>query len=556
MATINILVADNDPNYRASLVEDILKPEGFAVFQAENRQQALRILKEQLIHIAILDIRLEDDDDPSDQSGIEVYEEIDPIVARVLLTGYPPQGVESGMFPNRLGVSLGGRYLETFVLSKKANPPELLEAVRRLLKEEFEIISKRRIAVLTSGGDSPGMNAAIRAIVRTAMANHVEVLGVYDGYRGLVQNRMSKLRWNGVSDIIQLGGTILRTSRYPEFRSDSVREPAVEVIEHKHISGVVVIGGDGSMKGAQVLANDLRQRDYQLQIIGLPGTIDNDILGTDMSLGAASAANAMIHEFNNMLRPAQALRRIFIGEVMGRYSGYLALQAALGVGADAALLPEKVVKIDPPVSDGDTRPWRARIAKFETQALLRRKLDEIAETLEHGFRAGKAYGFIVLAEGIDQLTRDEDLGIRLNGEFVRRYLENQIVHWPIKPDIETVTTHSPDREIDWEMEPPPDVRAHVLGYPVRGVSPCRFDVFLGGILGVEAVNALLAGKTDIMLGWQRRKQEITETPISQVVTLSDRPPEEIWQDRPEWSKALEHLELLACPPAMYRLSSL
>ncbi len=217
--------------------------------------------------------------------------------------------------------------------------------IQQALDEEFEIIPKQRIGVLTSGGDSPGMNAAIWAIVRTAMANDVEVMGIQNGYYGLVHDQMRKLKWSEMSDIVDQSGTILGTARYPEFAQPDIRDKAIENIARRHISGLVVIGGDGSMKGAHALTQQLKQQGKEFWTVAIPGTIDNDLWGTDMSLGAASAANAMTEEMRNMIQPAKALKRVFVCEVMGANCGFLAIQAALGIAADVVIIPEQIIEV-------------------------------------------------------------------------------------------------------------------------------------------------------------------------------------------------------------------
>jgi 6-phosphofructokinase 1 len=477
-----------------------------------------------LIHLAILDIRLENDDDPSDLSGLELCEEIDPLVAKILVTAYPPAGVAVGIYADKIQIPFGDRQLEVHVITKQDSPRLVLKAIAKSLQDQFEIIPRRRIAVLTSGGDSPGMNAAIRSIVRVALDNEVEVIGVQDGYQGLVEDHTYKLTWNFVSDILVQGGTILGTARFPGFSKRAVREKAVENIMRKQISGLVVIGGDGSMKGARVLAQDLEDLGSQFQTVTIPGTIDNDLWGTDMSLGAASAANAMIDQLRDMIRPAQALRRIYVCEVMGRYCGYLALQAALGIGADAVIIPEKVVEVDPAVAANAPEKWMDRVKSIETEDRFREYLDRVASVLEAAFAAGKQYGFVVMGEGIGQLTDD-----LLNMHYVRRYLEDRIKRWSVAV--------------------PPDVRAHILGYPVRVEPPCHYDIWLGTVTGAAAVQCLLAEKSDVMVGWTER-DGITTRSLEQVVQMSNRPPHETWLDRPGWHELLELQEALASPPAL------
>ncbi len=522
MTHFKILVVDNDPDALESLVKGVLESEGYVVFQAQSPEEARQILEKRLIHLAILDIRLIDDDDPHDESGLKLSREIGSFVAKIMLTGYLPGGIMGG-FPNKTLIPFADRFIELYVIEKGSDPGDVLAAVKKALTEKFEGISERRIAVLTSGGDSPGMNAAIRAIVRVAMDNDIEVIGIEDGYKGLVYNLMHKLTWNEVSDILAQSGTILGTARLPEFSDPTVREKAIMNIRRNQISGLIVIGGDGSMQGAQALMKDLKKLEWGLQTIAIPGTIDNDLWGTDMSLGAASAANAMIEEMRNMLRPAQALRRIFVCEVMGRYCGYLAVETAMGVGADVVIILEQILQIRP--GSTDFEPLKKRIMVEATEDNFRKHLKESANLLKGAFAAGKGYGFVVMSEGIRLLLAANGL----DAERVRRYLEDDIK--------------------SWQQDDPPDVRAHVVGYPVRGVRPCRFDLWLGARLGAAAVQGLLDGKTEVMVGWSEA-QGILETSFDEVVNKSKRSPQEIWNDRPKWQELLEMQEALACPPSL------
>lgn len=518
-----ILVIDNDPGLRASLAEDVLKPEGYRVFQASSAEEAKKLLDENLIHLAVVDVRLREDKNPNDQSGLDFCKELDALVARVIVTGFPDDWrlVRTALLP-----SSKRHHLVDYFISKGDDgmQGDLLAVIQKCLNEEFEIIPRKRIGVLTSGGDAPGMNAAIWAIVRTAMSNGIEVIGVEDGYEGLTNNQMYKLRWNHVSDILLQGGTILGTSRFEDFKNPVIRAKAVENIYRKHISGLIVIGGDGSMQGATALANDLKERNISLQTIAIPGTIDNDLHGTDMSLGAASAANAMIEVLRDMIRPAQALRRIFVCEVMGRYSGFLALEAAMGIGADVVLIPECIVEVRSPRKSTAAGPFKGRIDRRKTTKNLHSELDEAAKTLEAAFALGKRYAFVILAEGIGQLTNGE-----LNAKYVRGYLEDCIQ--------------------DWTIDSLPDVREHVLGYPVRGVPPSRFDIWLGAELGAEAVRCLIEEKSGLMVGWTE-EAGVIETPFAEVVAKSNRPPKEKWPDRPKWQRLLELQRVIACPPSL------
>lgn len=522
MANFKILVADNDESFRQSLAKDVLEPEGYQVFQAGSPDEARLILDKELIHLAIVDIRLTDDDDPHDTSGFLLCGEMDSSVARIVLTAYPPEREPIVAFPAKVRVPINSGFLMLYLLTKQVGTDILLEAVREALREEFDIVPERRIAVLTSGGDSPGMNAAIWAVVRSAMGKSVEVMGVQDGYRGLVENDMAKLPWNYVSTIMEQGGTILGSGRYEDFTKPEVRKKAIPNIRRKRISGLVMIGGDGSMNGAKALANDLQEEGEAFPIVAIPGTIDNDLWGTDMSLGAASAADAMINQLRNMIRPAQALRRIFVVEVMGAFSGYLALQSALGIGADAVIIPEQVVEVTPPANSTDSSSWRKRVKSVATQKNVLKRLEEIAALLDGAFSAGKRFGFVVLAEGVQKSAPDN-----VNREKIRKDLEDLIK--------------------EWDQRKHPDVRSQELGYPVRGVSPNRFDIWLGARLGMAAVDALLDNKANVMVGWSE-ETGIIETPFDKVVAKSNRAPKEIWQDRPKWQEMLTMQKTLACPP--------
>jgi 6-phosphofructokinase 1 len=523
MKGFTILVADNDPDYRESLAASVLEPEGFQVHQAASPEQAQQLLQKYLIHLAILDVRLENDDDPHDMSGLALCKAIDPVVARILLTAYPPGGLDIGTYPVKTHIPCNGRTMEVYMLTKQEGPGIVLEAVKESLEERFEISPHQRIAVLTSGGDSPGMNAALRSIVRVAMDNGVEVFGAENGFQGLVDDQMYRLTWHSVSDILVQGGTILGAGRCQQFRAKASRRRAIDNLLCKQISGLIIIGGDGSIRAAMALEKDLAQVEGDIQTVIIPGTIDNDILGTDMSLGAASAANAMIEQMRNMIRPAQAMRRVFVCEVSGRYSGYLALMAALGIGADAVITPEQVIAVGA-WGKGQPRLWEARVKHDETEVRFQARLDEVADVLEAAFAAGKQYGFVVLSEGIGQLT-----GALLDRHYARRHLEERIKQWS-----------TPNR---------PEVREHILGHPVRGVSPCHFDVWLGAALGAEAVRCLLLSEQNVMVGWSEREGIITRR-LGYVVRRSNRPPGAKWRDRPKWQEWLELQQALASPPSL------
>ncbi|MEI6631371.1 MAG: 6-phosphofructokinase [bacterium] len=198
----------------------------------------------------------------------------------------------------------------------------------------------KRIGVLTSGGDASGMNAAIRSVVRYAVHNKLEVMGIFRGYAGLINEELKILDHRSVSNIINRGGTILKTARCLEFLNEEGQSRAVSVIKNNKIDGLVLIGGDGTYRGGIEL-----NRKWSVPCIGLPGTIDNDINGTDSTVGSDTAVNTALDAIDKIRDTATSMERIFVVEVMGRESGYIALQVALGGGAEDVLLPEKKVDL-------------------------------------------------------------------------------------------------------------------------------------------------------------------------------------------------------------------
>ena len=223
----------------------------------------------------------------------------------------------------------------------------------------------KRIAVLTSGGDAPGMNAAIRAVVRTANFHHIEVYGAERGYAGLIEGELQMLTRRSVSDTIQRGGTILRTARSVEFTTYEGRKKAAEALADRNIEGLVVIGGDGSLRGA----NDL-YKEFGVRVIGVPGTIDNDLGYTDRTIGFDTAVNTALGAINSLRDTMSSHDRVVIVQVMGRKSGEIALHAGIAGGAEVILVPEKEVDFD-----------------------------DVASVLNRGKAVGKTSGIVVLAEG-------------------------------------------------------------------------------------------------------------------------------------------------------------
>ena len=220
------------------------------------------------------------------------------------------------------------------------------------------------IGILTSGGDAPDMNAAIRAVTRSAIYNGLKVKGIYRGYKGLITGEIKEFKTENVSNIIQLGGTILKTARCQEFRTPEGRQIAYETMKREGIDALVIIGGDGSLTGARLLAQE-----FDVPCIGLPGTIDNDLYGTDTTIGYDTALNTILDAVHKIRDTATSHERLFFVEVMGRDAGFLALNGAIAAGAEAAIIPE-----------------------FNTE------VDQLEEFINNGFRKSKSSSIVLVAE--------------------------------------------------------------------------------------------------------------------------------------------------------------
>ncbi len=220
------------------------------------------------------------------------------------------------------------------------------------------------VGILTSGGDAPGMNAAIRAVTRAAIYNGLKVKGIYRGYKGLITGEIQEFKTQNVSNIIQLGGTILKTARCAEFKTPEGRQIAHETMVREGIDALIVIGGDGSLTGARLLAEE-----YDVPCIGLPGTIDNDLYGTDTTIGYDTALNTILDAVDKIRDTATSHERLFFVEVMGRDAGFLALNGAIAAGAEAAIIPE-----------------------FNTE------VDQLEEFIKNGFRKSKSSSIVLVAE--------------------------------------------------------------------------------------------------------------------------------------------------------------
>jgi len=288
-----------------------------------------------------------------------------------------------------------------------------------------------RIAVLTSGGDAPGMNAALRAVVRAASYYKIECFGVYRGYQGLIEGDFLKMDARSVHHIIQKGGTVLKSARSKEFRTIEGRKKAYDSVVDEKIDALVIIGGDGTFTGGMIF-----QKEFNFPVIGIPGTIDNDIFGTDFTIGYDTALNTAIEVIDKIRDTASSHNRLFIIEVMGRDAGFIALNSGLGAGAEEILIPEEDLG-----------------------------LDRLLNSLEHSRRSGKSSSIVVVAEG-DKSGK--------NVYELASYVEE----------------HLPQYE----------VRVSVLGHMQRGGSPSCFDRVLASRMGVKAVELLLDGKSNLMVG--------------------------------------------------------
>lgn len=286
------------------------------------------------------------------------------------------------------------------------------------------------IAVLTSGGDSPGMNAAIRAVVRTGIYHKLNVYGVMYGYKGMINGDIHKMESKSVANIIQRGGTILKTARSKEFYEYDGRKQAYEELKKLGINGVVVIGGDGSFKGALAFSQE-----FDIPCIGLPGTIDKDIAGADFTIGFDTAVNTAVEAIDKIRDTADAHDRLFIVEVMGRDAGYIALHSGIATGAEHILVPER-----------------------------RTNIDDIVNALQANERRKKLVNIIVVAEGDAYGGADE----------LARALRERVPHI--------------------------DTRVCILGHIQRGGSPTCLDRVIASRLGFAAVEALLEGKHNCMIG--------------------------------------------------------
>ncbi|MCA9405157.1 MAG: 6-phosphofructokinase [Candidatus Omnitrophica bacterium] len=273
----------------------------------------------------------------------------------------------------------------------------------------------KRIGILTSGGDGPGMNAAIRSVTRFALNEGLKVSGIMRGYEGLLKEEIEDFDHRSVSNIINRGGTILKTARSKDFAEDAGKEAAVKILKKHGIGALVVIGGDGSYKGAARLYEK-----FGFPTIGLPGTIDNDINGTDQTIGCHTAVHTALEAIDKIRDTAHSMERIFIIEVMGNRSGYIAVEVALGAGAEEVIVPERTFDYDKMVQDIKAGHQRGKISWMIVVAEGAGKAHELATTVTS--MTGLESRFVVLGHvqrGGTPLGQDRILATRLGAEAVR-----------------------------------------------------------------------------------------------------------------------------------------
>ncbi|MER3373057.1 MAG: 6-phosphofructokinase [Allomuricauda sp.] len=314
----------------------------------------------------------------------------------------------------------------------------------------------KKIGVFTSGGDSPGMNAAIRSVVRTCAYLKIECVGIYRGYQGMIEGDFKTLDARSVNNIINKGGTILKSARCQEFRTKEGRKKAYDQLKKEGIDAFVVIGGNGSFAGAMLF-----NEEYGFPIMGIPGTIDNDILGSSYTIGFDTAINTVVDAIDKIRDTASSHNRLFFVEVMGRDVGHIALNAGVGAGAEEILIPEQNLG-----------------------------LERLLDSLKRSKKSGKSSSIVIVAEG-DKTGK--------NVFELKEYVEE---HLPIY-----------------------DVRVSVLGHMQRGGNPSCFDRVLASRMGVKAVESLLEGKSNYMVGI--RDTKLVLTPIAEAIKAHTEIDEEL-----------------------------
>ena len=306
----------------------------------------------------------------------------------------------------------------------------------------------KRIAVFTSGGDAPGMNAAIRAIVRNAFNNDLHIYGIMRGYEGMIDGNFKRLETTDVSNIIHRGGTVLKTARSKRFLTSDGRKMAYENLMYHDIDGLIAIGGNGTFTGALQFTEEYPD----IPIVGIPGTIDNDLYGTDFTIGFDTAVNTAVQAVDKIRDTADSHNRLFFVEVMGRNSGYIALHTAISGGAGGVLIPEEESNID-----------------------------DLVKLLKRGAKRAKLFSIVIVAEGN---------------------------HMGTVYDIAAAVEH--------QIDVFDDIKVTVIGHLQRGGSPSTFDRVLASILGFGSVEALLAGKSGVMVGF--RNNNVHYTSFKEAIT--------------------------------------
>lgn len=299
----------------------------------------------------------------------------------------------------------------------------------------------KKIGVLTSGGDAPGMNAAIRSVVRTCAFHNIKCVGIYRGYQGLIEADFKEMGPRSVKNIVNRGGTVLKSARSKDFMTEQGRKLAFENLQKEGIDSLVVIGGDGSFTGAMVFS-----KEFGIPVVGIPGTIDNDIYGTSHTLGFDTALNTVVEAIDKIRDTANSHNRLFFIEVMGRDAGHIALNAGIGAGAEEILIPEENLG-----------------------------LERLLESLRQSKASGKTSSIVVVAEGENTTGK--------NVSELKEYVEKNMPEY--------------------------DVRISVLGHLQRGGAPSCFDRVLASRFGVKAVETLLEGKSGYMVGLLNDKVELT-----------------------------------------------
>ncbi|WP_431160452.1 6-phosphofructokinase [Flagellimonas beolgyonensis] len=314
----------------------------------------------------------------------------------------------------------------------------------------------KKIAVFTSGGDSPGMNAAIRSVVRTCAYLGKECVGIYRGYQGMIEGDFKPMDARSVNNIINKGGTILKSARCEEFRTPEGRKKAYDQLKKEGVDAFVVIGGNGSFTGALKF-----NEEFGFPVIGIPGTIDNDILGSSYTIGFDTAINTVVEVIDKIRDTASSHNRLFFVEVMGRDVGHIALNAGVGAGAEEILIPEQNLG-----------------------------LERLLDSLKRSKASGKSSSIVIVAEG-DKIGK--------NVFELKAYVEE---HLPIY-----------------------DVRVSVLGHMQRGGNPTCFDRVLASRMGVKAVESLLEGKSNLMVGI--RDTKLVLTPLADAIKAHTEVDEEL-----------------------------